>query len=131
MEFPSRQQSNPLSKAMSHCAVPRRISVARKSETRLVARLLSSGLLACCVAATGYGAQPAGNAAAKPAKPEVRRSTSMETNGEVKFQQNCSRCHNAPQELSPRISGTVVQHMRVRASLSEADARAILQYLAP
>ncbi|HXE08837.1 MAG TPA: hypothetical protein VN612_13135 [Acidobacteriaceae bacterium] len=55
----------------------------------------------------------------------------METNGEVKFQQNCSRCHNAPQELSPRISGTVVQHMRVRASLSEADARAILQYLAP
>jgi hypothetical protein len=49
----------------------------------------------------------------------------------MKFRQNCSRCHNAPQELSPRISGTVVQHMRVRASLSEADAQAILLYLAP
>lgn len=51
--------------------------------------------------------------------------------GEQKFQQNCSRCHNAPQELSRRISGTVMMHMRARASLSAADERAILHYLAP
>jgi cytochrome c5 len=51
--------------------------------------------------------------------------------GEVKFQQNCSRCHSAPQELSARITGTVVLHMRTRASLSKADAEAILKYLAP
>jgi cytochrome c5 len=51
--------------------------------------------------------------------------------GERKFQANCSRCHNAPQQLSPRIAGTVVRHMRVRASLSTEDERDILRYLAP
>ena len=51
--------------------------------------------------------------------------------GEVKFQQNCSRCHNAPESLPPRISGTVVRHMRVRASLSKKDAEDILQFLNP
>jgi cytochrome c5 len=51
--------------------------------------------------------------------------------GERKFRQNCSRCHNAPEELPTRVTGTVVLHMRVRASLSAADERAILRYLAP
>ena len=51
--------------------------------------------------------------------------------GEKKFQQNCSRCHNAPESLSPRISGTVIRHMRVRASISQKDAEAILHYLNP
>lgn len=54
-----------------------------------------------------------------------------EGSGEQKFQQNCSRCHNAPQSISPRITGTIVKHMRVRASLSEEDAREILRYLNP
>lgn len=51
--------------------------------------------------------------------------------GEQKFQQNCSRCHNAPEGFSSHISGTIVKHMRVRASLSEHDAREILRYLNP
>ena len=34
------------------------------------------------------------------------------------FEQNCSRCHTAPEGFSPRISGTIVRHMRVRASLA-------------
>jgi hypothetical protein len=51
--------------------------------------------------------------------------------GERKFQENCSRCHNAPEAFPPRISGTIVRHMRVRASLSEEDAREILRYLNP
>jgi mono/diheme cytochrome c family protein len=54
-----------------------------------------------------------------------------EDTGEQKFQQNCSRCHNAPESFSPRISGTIVKHMRVRASLSDQDAREILRYLNP
>ena len=63
----------------------------------------------------------------KPAEsPETR-----DGDGEQKFQQNCSRCHNAPESFSPRISGTIVKHMRVRASLSERDAREILRYLNP
>lgn len=72
-----------------------------------------------------------------PAKPSTHQAkkdpahSAMQDPGERKFQENCSRCHNAPEDLSPRITGTVVQHMRVRASLSAADAREILRYLAP
>ena len=51
--------------------------------------------------------------------------------GEKKFKQNCSRCHTAPESLSPRISGTTLKHMRVRASLSEQDERDILSFLNP
>ena len=51
--------------------------------------------------------------------------------GERAFRQNCSRCHNAPEGFSPRISGTIVRHMRVRANLSHEDERAILKYLNP
>ena len=47
------------------------------------------------------------------------------------FQTNCSRCHYAPEGLSPRIIGTVVRHMRVRANLSAEEERMILSYLNP
>jgi cytochrome c5 len=51
--------------------------------------------------------------------------------GQQVFEQNCSRCHNAPQGFSPRISGTVTRHMRVRAGLSSEDEKAILRFLNP
>lgn len=51
--------------------------------------------------------------------------------GERKFRENCSRCHTAPEQLPPRIAGTIVMHMRVRASLSDEDAKDILRYLSP
>ena len=51
--------------------------------------------------------------------------------GERAFQTHCSRCHNAPETLSPRITGTVVRHMRVRANLSAEDERLILSFLNP
>ena len=51
--------------------------------------------------------------------------------GGRKFKQNCSRCHESPQSMPPRISGTVLRHMRVRASLSEQDERDILKFLNP
>ena len=51
--------------------------------------------------------------------------------GERKFAQNCSRCHDAPQGFSPSISGTIVRHMRVRASLSKQDEEDILHFLNP
>jgi mono/diheme cytochrome c family protein len=100
--------------------------------------LAVGGLLAgCLVLASAQAPAPARSGAAAatktqsgPARPAARGASTANA-GELKFRQNCSRCHNAPQELSSRISGTVVQHMRVRASLSEADAQAILHYLAP
>jgi len=51
--------------------------------------------------------------------------------GERAFQVNCSRCHNPPEQLNPRITGTVVRHMRVRANLSAADERALLRFFNP
>jgi cytochrome c5 len=51
--------------------------------------------------------------------------------GEQKFRQNCGRCHHAPESISPREVKAVLQHMRVRAMLSEEDEQLILKYLAP
>jgi cytochrome c5 len=51
--------------------------------------------------------------------------------GEQVFAANCSRCHAAPMSLSPRITGTVAMHMRVRARLSQHDEQLLLKFLAP
>ena len=55
----------------------------------------------------------------------------QESIGQKKFNQNCSRCHKAPQAFPPNISGTILKHMRVRASLSQQDERDILRFLNP
>lgn len=91
-----------------------------------------TALLGCVAFSSGALNAQAGKRAASsgpPAKYPARTST-QET-GERKFQENCSRCHTMPEQLSPRIAGTVVRHMRVRASLSAEDAKAILRYLSP
>ncbi|HEY4045754.1 MAG TPA: c-type cytochrome [Acidobacteriaceae bacterium] len=51
--------------------------------------------------------------------------------GERVFMANCSRCHMPPMTLSPRITGTVIMHMRTRARLSKEDQEALLKFLAP
>jgi cytochrome c5 len=56
---------------------------------------------------------------------------SQQRDGNTVFEQNCSRCHTTPQGFSPRISGTVVRHMRVRAGLSKEDEQALLRFLNP
>jgi hypothetical protein len=55
----------------------------------------------------------------------------QQSEGERKFQINCGRCHNPPEQVSPRMAASVIRHMRVRAMLSQEDAREILEYLAP
>lgn len=94
--------------------------------------LMTAVLAAAAVAQGPQPSQSQSKATAQTEKAAKQPANlAMETRGEEAFQQNCSRCHSAPQELSSRISGTVVMHMRVRASLSAADAQAILHYLAP
>ena len=58
-------------------------------------------------------------------------SANVTSRGERVFQQNCSRCHNSPQGFPPQISASIVRHMRVRASLSAADEKALLKFLNP
>jgi mono/diheme cytochrome c family protein len=67
-----------------------------------------------------------------PAKPApTAKSAKQPDAGGRKFDANCGRCHSAPEQLSPSLTGTVVRHMRVRASLSAQDEKDILKYLAP
>jgi cytochrome c5 len=69
--------------------------------------------------------QPTNNAAPK------HQAAQSADEGERIFEQNCSRCHNAPEGFSSRISGTIVRHMRVRANLSRRDEQELLKYLNP
>ena len=72
-----------------------------------------------------------------PARPASKKPTvaqapqQQEDDGQRIFEQNCSRCHNAPEGFSPRITGTIVRHMRVRASLSKHDEEELLHFFNP
>lgn len=89
-----------------------------------LAIFLLGSLLAWAQAATS--GQSAGQASStQHAKPTATNP------GERVFQANCGRCHNPPEQLSPRITGTVLRHMRERALLSPQDERDLLKFLAP
>lgn len=65
-------------------------------------------------------------------KASSHRASAAKTDpGERVFAANCSRCHQPPMSLSPRITGTVIMHMRVRARLSREDEKLLLKFLAP
>ena len=49
--------------------------------------------------------------------------------GERRFHANCGRCHTAPPKFSPRMVATIVRHMRVRATITDEEARLILRYM--
>jgi cytochrome c5 len=86
------------------------------------------------VLALSAGISIAQATASSPAKPKPGKKAVMAIPadlGERAFASNCSRCHSAPESLTPGITGTVVRHMRVRANLSEEDERLIRSFLAP
>jgi cytochrome c5 len=92
---------------------------------------LSVGILAW-VSAFALAAQQGSTSRTKSVKEPAQKGTVLpQSDGERVFQQNCSRCHTPPDGFSPRISGTIVRHMRVRASLSKHDEEALLQYFNP
>ena len=45
------------------------------------------------------------------------------------YKSNCTRCHAEVPKLGTRRTKTIVQHMRVRANLTQDEAQAILEYL--
>ncbi len=76
--------------------------------------------------ASASGAAPA----AKPKKAQLTRSEPFSlAQGEKRFRQNCGRCHVAPDKFPPRMMATVLRHMRVRATITDEDARLILWYM--
>ena len=75
--------------------------------------------------------KPQGDAHTGKTKAQATQGAVHEDEGQRIFDQNCSRCHTAPDGFSSRISGTVVRHMRVRASLSQHDEQELLRFLNP
>jgi cytochrome c5 len=74
---------------------------------------------------------PSSDAQTAQNSPPRHPAQQHEDEGARVFQQNCSRCHNTPEGFSPRISGTISRHMRVRASLSKHDEEVLLRFLNP
>jgi mono/diheme cytochrome c family protein len=68
---------------------------------------------------------------AKQRSTATHSSNHKQSEGERIFTQNCARCHTPPDGFSPRISGTIVLHMRVRANLSEHDMQELMRFFNP
>lgn len=85
------------------------------------------------LAAIPLASQTSKSDATQPSSGQRQPKTSAATqiDGDKVFRQNCARCHTAPESFSPRISGTIVRHMRVRAGLSAQDEKALLRFLNP
>ena len=97
-----------------------------------------AGILLLAAAAASFGAAASGTAqkaADSSRKPGASAANSHATQptsaGERIFEQNCSRCHTAPESFPPSISGTIIRHMRLRANLSQHDEQELLKYLNP
>ena len=98
----------------------------RHGRCTVIAMICLACLSAAMFAQTGTeGAM--NNQKSKPAG----TSQNSPADGEKRFQTNCGRCHNAPEDISPREARAVARHMRVRAMLSEEDEKLILRFLAP
>jgi cytochrome c5 len=95
--------------------------------------LTACSLLLAALPLLAVTEKSSGRSAAEAQKPPAESATAaqQQDDGEKKFNQNCSRCHKTPEGFPPRISGTILRHMRVRASLSEKDEREILRFLNP
>jgi cytochrome c5 len=82
-----------------------------------------------------WGAASDAPADPKPAAPQAsgdisqQDAAAMRVEGELRFHNNCGRCHAAPHKFPPRMMATIVRHMRVRATITDQDQRLILYYM--
>ena len=101
--------------------------------TLSVALLLSSlGLASLLFAAAppdGKGRKDSAQNSSHTPLVQITDSDSMRVQGEQRFHANCGRCHATPQKFPPRVMATVIRHMRVRATITDADMRLILSYM--
>ena len=88
--------------------------------------LIMSGLMFVSCIVSAQTTSPA------PQKKEAKaHNTVHQDPAQRAFETHCSRCHSAPETLSPSITGTVVRHMRMRANLSAEEERLILGFFNP
>jgi cytochrome c5 len=92
--------------------------------------LLLSGL-AFANAALAHTAQKAEQSAPNNAQSTSAPAQNAQPTGDAVFKANCGRCHVPPMAIPPRITGTVIMHMRTRARLSRQDELLLLKFMAP
>ncbi len=95
------------------------------------AALVAMGL-SLAVAGTGTSGKDKDKDAptAAVAASHTAQDDTMRLEGENKYHANCGRCHAAPPKFAPRMAATILRHMRVRATITDEEARLILHYLA-
>jgi len=95
-------------------------------------------LILCVAFLLGFAVLAAASGKTSDGKDESKPVTTTETaqhsrdlrlEGEKRYHANCSRCHAAPPKFPPRMMGTIVRHMRVRAMLTDEDMHLILRYM--
>jgi cytochrome c5 len=103
----------------------------RRFKTPLVVLLCALAAAAFLAATMPASAKNSGKAPAKESAttPVVQHADAMRLQGEQRFHANCGRCHATPQKFPPRMMATVLRHMRVRATITDADMRLILSYM--
>ena len=74
----------------------------------MIRRLMSLGVIVAAALQINAQSKTAPHTQAHAAKKSSSTQTSEPASeGDRVFRQNCSRCHNAPEGFSPRISGTI------------------------
>src|SRR5215469_14312469 len=103
----------------------------RENRTRYAIVIALSTLSFACAAQTQPKPAQNGQQDAKQNSTPAQKQNHVQSEGERVFKENCARCHNPPDGFSPRISGTVAMHMRVRAALSEHDMQELIRFFNP
>ena len=96
--------------------------------------MLFAGILMLAAAVFAADSPKSSNTTADPAAVQTttasaERNSEERAEGEKRFRSNCSSCHAAPHKFPPRMMATIVRHMRVRATITDADMRYILAYM--
>jgi cytochrome c5 len=81
------------------------------------------------VAAAPATPDGAGKSTSATASDRSAQDDTLRLQGEKRFRANCGRCHTAPPKFAPRMTATIVRHMRVRATLTDEDTRLIIRYM--
>jgi len=97
----------------------------RRTPLLVLACALAISIAAACLA------QDKPSQKTKSTQSQSQPTAAASAEGEKRFRTNCGRCHNPPEDISPREARAVVRQMRVRAMLTAEDERLILAYLAP
>lgn len=96
---------------------------------RSLAILTAALLLGAGMLFAGSEEKPSPSSSVGPAVSTADSNQRWMIEGEKRYRANCGRCHQAPHKFPARAMATAIRHMRVRAMLTEDDAKYITFYM--